>query len=58
MVRSQSQFGVREVPEMSKEKKTSSMGRSNLLVDLFRKKPLGGVGLIGEGLQRRDGEVA
>ncbi len=31
---------------MSKQKKTGGAGRSNLLVDLFRKKPLGGVGLI------------
>ena len=31
---------------MSKQKKTAGAGRSNLLVDLFRKKPLGGVGLI------------
>lgn len=31
---------------MSKQKKTGGAGRSNLLADLFRKKPLGGVGLI------------
>ena len=31
---------------MSKQKKTGGAGRSNLLVDLFRKKSLGGVGLI------------
>ena len=31
---------------MSRSKKTAGSGRSNLLVDLFRKKPLGGVGLI------------